>query len=72
MDDMMMGDMMGDDFMMEGEDGGGKPKTRLIVGISVGVVAVAAAGLTVFLKLRKKKREALALADELADLEKEL
>lgn len=72
MDDMMMGDdMMGDDMMMEGE-GGGKPKTGLIVGISVGVIAVVAAGLTVFVKLRKKKKAAAVLAEELADLENDL
>lgn len=72
MDDMMMGDdMMGDDMMMEGGEGG-KSNTGLIVGGITGTVAVAAAGLGVFLKLRKKKRAAAAEAAELAELEKEL
>ncbi|MDE5939838.1 MAG: hypothetical protein K2H37_12245 [Lachnospiraceae bacterium] len=72
MDDMMMGDdMMGGDMMMEGEEGG-KPKTGLIVvGVS-GAVVLAAAGLGVFLKLRKRKRAAAAEAAELAELEKDL
>ncbi|MDE6600984.1 MAG: hypothetical protein K2K90_02235 [Lachnospiraceae bacterium] len=71
MDDMMMGDMMGDDMMMEGEEGG-KPKTGLIVGGVSGTVALAAAGLGVFFKLRKKKKAAEAEAAELAELEKDL
>lgn len=72
MDDMMMGgDMMGDDMMMDGEESG-KPKAGLIVGIAVAVIAVAAAGLAVFFKIRKKKRAAAAEAVELAELEKEL
>ncbi len=72
MDDIMMGDdMMGDDIMLDGGEGG-KPKVGLIVGITVGVIAVAIAGLTVFVKLRKKKKEAQARAEELADLEKDL
>ncbi len=82
MDDMMMGgdmmggDMMGDgmmeDGMMPDGEGGGKPKTGLIVGIAAAVLAVAAAGFVVFLKLRKKKKAALEEAADLADLEKEL
>ncbi|MDE7358317.1 MAG: hypothetical protein K2N39_02590, partial [Lachnospiraceae bacterium] len=71
MDDMMMGDMMGDDMMMEGEEDG-KPKTGLIVGGVSGTVALAAAGLGVFFKLRKKKKAAEAEAAELAELEKDL
>ena len=72
MDDMMMGDdMMGDDMMMEGEEGG-KGNTGIIVGSVSGVVALAGAGLGVFLKLRKKKKAAAAEAAELAALEKEL
>lgn len=71
MDDMMMGDdMMGGD-MMEGEEGG-KPKTGLIVSIVVAVIVVAAAGLTAFVKIRKKKKAQAAEAAELAELEKEL
>lgn len=71
MDDMMMGDDMMGDMMMEGEEGG-KPKTGLIVGSVSGVVVLAAAGLGVFLKLRKKKKAAAAEAAELAELEKDL
>lgn len=77
MDDMMMGgdmmggDMMGDGMMPEGE-GGGKPKTGLIVSIAAVVVAAAAAGFVVFLKLRKKKKTALEEAADLADLENDI
>lgn len=72
MDDMMMGDgMMGDDMMMEDGEGGNS-NTGLIVGGISGAVAVAAAGLGVFFKLRKKKKAAAAEAAELAELEKEL
>ena len=71
MDDMMFDGMMGDDMMM-GDEEGGKPKTGLIVGSISGVVAAAAAGLTVFFKLRKKKKEALERAEEIAELEKDL
>jgi len=72
MDDMMMGDdMMGDDMMMDGEGNGGS-RTGLIVGIIVAVIVVAAAGVTVFVKIRKKKQAAEAEAKELAELEKEL
>lgn len=70
MDDMMMGgDMMGDDMMMEEEQG---PKKGLIIGIVTASVVVAVVVLVVFLKLRKKKKAAQALAEEIADLEKEL
>lgn len=71
MEDMMFDDMMGDDMMM-GDEEGGKPKTGLIVGIVLTVVVLVAAGLIVFLKLRKKKKEALTRAEELADLERDL
>ncbi len=72
MDDMMMGDdMMGDGMMPEDEQGG-KPGTGLIVGGVSGAAAVAAAGVGVFLKLRKKKKAALLEAQELAELEKDL
>ncbi|MDE7232951.1 MAG: hypothetical protein K2N37_07770 [Lachnospiraceae bacterium] len=71
MDDMMFDDMMmGEDMM--GDEEGGKPKTGLIVGGISGVVVAAAAGLTVFLKLRKKKKEALERAEEIAELERDL
>ncbi len=70
-EDMMMEDMMGEDMTMDGGEGT-KPRTGLIVGIAAGVIVLAAAGLIVFLKLRKKKREALAQAEELAELEKDL
>lgn len=77
MDDMMMGgDMMGDgmmgDGMMPDGEGGGKPKTGLIVSIAAVVVAAAVAGFVVFLKLRKKKKAALEEAADLADLEKDI
>lgn len=74
MDDMMMGGdmMMGDDMMMGGEEGGGKPKTGLVVGIAGTVIAAAAAGFGVFLRQRKKKKAALAEAADLADLERDL
>lgn len=74
MDDMMMGGdmMMGEDMMMGDEEGGGKPKTGLIVGIAATVIVAAAAGLGVFLRLRKKKKAALEAAADLADLEKDL
>ncbi len=72
MDDMMGdGRRMGDDMMVEGE-GGGKPKTGIIVGGVSGAVVLVVAGLGVFLKLRKKKKAALLEAQELADLEKDL
>lgn len=72
MEDMYMDDMgMMEDGMMEGEGNGGS-KTKLIVGIAAAVIVVAAAGLTVFFKIRKKKRMAAAEAAELAELEKEL
>ncbi len=70
MDDMMMGDdMMGDDMMMEEGQG---PNKGLIAGIVAACAVVAVAVLVVFLKLRKKKKAAQALAEEIADLEKEL
>lgn len=76
MDDMMMGDMMGGDMMGDGMmpegEGGGKPKTGLIVSIAAVVVAAAVAGFVVFLKLRKKKKAALEVAADLADLENDL
>ncbi len=75
MDDMMMegdmmgGDMMGGDMMMEEEQG---PKKGLIIGLVAASVIVVVAVLVIFLKLRKKKKAAQALAEEIADLEKEL
>ena len=70
-DDMMMeGDMMmGDDMMMEEETGS---KKGLIIGIIIAVAAVAAVGLGVFFAIRKKKKAAKLLADDLLDLESEL
>lgn len=71
-EDMMMGDMdMMDGEMMEGEENGGS-KTGLIVGIAAAVIALAAAGLIIFFRVRKKSRAAAAEAEELAELEKEL
>ena len=72
-EDMAFDDMMGDDPMM-GEDGmmpeeGGGNSKGLIIGIIVAVVVVAAAGLGVFLTIRRKKKAAKLLAEELEDLE---
>ncbi|MDE7198182.1 MAG: hypothetical protein K2O15_04785, partial [Lachnospiraceae bacterium] len=70
-EDMYMDDMgMMDGDMMDGEEGGSR--TGLIVGIVAAVVVVLAIGLTVFFKIRRKKRAAAAEAAELAELEKEL
>ena len=62
-DDMMMGDMMS-------EESGSKK--GLIIGIIIGVVVLGGVGLIVFLTIRKKKKEAKLLADDLLDLEDEL
>lgn len=63
-DDMMYDDMMGD--MMPEESG---PKKGLIIGIVIAVVVLAGIGLGIFLVIRKKKKEAKLLADDLLDLE---
>lgn len=68
-DDAMMDGMMPEDMMME-EEGGSK--AGLIVGIILAVVAVAVVGLIIFLHIRKKKKAAKLLADELSDLEEDL
>ena len=69
-DDMMMGGdmMMGDDMM--GEQSG--PKKGLIIGVIIGVVVLAGAGLAVFLVIRKKQKAAKLLAEDLLDLEKDI
>ena len=72
-DDMMYGDMMYDDMMMGdmmSEESGSKK--GLIIGIIIGVVVLGGVGLIVFLQIRKKKKEAKLLADDLLDLEDEL
>ena len=74
MDDMMGDDMMGEDFMVDGEGG---PKKGWSVGVIVGIVvsvlvAFGVVGLIIFLQIRKKKKAAALLADELSDLEAEL
>ncbi|MCH5262147.1 MAG: hypothetical protein J1F42_04475 [Lachnospiraceae bacterium] len=69
-DDMMFDDMMFDDMMMGDmmpEESG--PKKGLIIGIIIAVVVLAGIGLGVFLMIRKKKKEAKLLADDLLDLE---
>ena len=72
-DDMMMGDMVYDDMMMgEMETEESKPKTGYIVGIILIVVGAAIIWLTVFLRIRKKKKAAALLADDLLELEKEI
>ena len=69
-DDMMMGDgMMGDGMMGEEQ---GAPGKGLIIGIALGVVALVAGGVAVFLQIRKKKKAAKLLADELSELEGEI
>ena len=74
MDDMMDGGMMDGDMLIEGE--GGSPEglaVKFIVGIvAAGVIAVGVIGLIIFLLIRKKKRAAALLADELSDLEADL
>ena len=67
--DMMDGDMMGDGMMPEEQSGS---KKGLIIGIVVGVLVVAIAGVVVFLQIRKKKKAAALIASELNDLEAEL
>ena len=67
--DMMDGDMMGDGMMPEEQSGS---KNGLIIGIVVGVIVVAIAGVVVFLQIRKKKKAAALIASELNDLEAEL
>ncbi len=69
-DPMMDGDMMTDgDMMMEEESGS---KKGLIIGIIVGVVVVAAVvGIVVFLKIRKRKKSAKLLEDDLLSLEED-
>ncbi len=67
--DMMDGDMMGDGMMSEEQSGS---KKGLIIGIVVGVIVVAIAGVVVFLQIRKKKKAAALIASELNDLEAEL
>ena len=69
-DDMMYDDtMMGDD-MMTGEKSG--PRKGLIIGIIIAVVVIAVVGLIVFLTIRKKRKEAKLLADDLLDLERDI
>ncbi len=69
-DDMMIGDgMMGDGMMGEEQSGPGK---GLIIGIVLGVIALAAGGVAAFLQIRKKKKAAKLLADELSELEGEI
>ena len=56
--------------MMPEEQSGSKK--GLIIGIVVGVIVVAIAGVVVFLQIRKKKKAAALIASELNDLEAEL
>lgn len=70
MDNIMMGDdMIGDGMMGEEQQG---PNKGLIAGIVAAGVVVVVAVVVVLLKLRKKKKAAQVLAEEIADLEKEL
>lgn len=73
MDDAMMGgDMMADGDMMMGEEGeGAGKKTGLIAGIVIGVILVAGVGTTVFVEVRKRKKAARLLADDLLSLEED-
>lgn len=70
-DDMMAGDdmMLGGEMMPE-EEGGSK--AGLIIGIIAAVIVAAGAGLGVFLTIRKKKKAAKLLTDDLLDLEEEI
>ena len=67
-DDMMFDDMMGDDMM--GEES--RPVKGLIIGIVLTVIALAVVGLVIFLIIRKKKKAAKLLADDLLDLERDI
>lgn len=72
-DDMMGDDMMGDDMMYDESGSGGKWSLGLIIGVvAAGVVALAVIGTIIFVLVRKKKKAAALLADELSDLETEL
>lgn len=69
-DEMMFDDtMMGEDMMMEEETGA---KKGFVIGIIIAVVALAGIGLAVFFVIRKKKKAAKLLADDLLDLEEEI
>ncbi len=70
-DDMMAGDdmMLGGEMMPE-EEGGSK--AGLIIGIIAAVIVAAGAGLGVFLTIRRKKKAAKLLTDDLLDLEEEI
>ena len=74
MDDMMDGGTMDGDMLIEGEEGSPEGlAVKFIVGIvAAGVIAVGVIGLIIFLLIRKKKRAAALLADELSDLEADL
>lgn len=66
------GDMMYDESMMEGgmipEEEGAKSGKGLLIGIIIAAVAAAIAGLAVFLVIRKKKKAAKLLEEDLEDL----
>lgn len=64
-----MVDMGMDMGMMEEEP---KSRTGLIVGIIIGVLALAAAGTVVFLKVKKKKKAVKELAEDLFDLDNDI
>lgn len=68
-DDSMMDDMMADDMMPEEESGS---KGGLIAGIIAVVVVAGIAGTVIFLQIRKKRKAAKALADELSELEEDI
>lgn len=68
-DDMGMDGGMMEGDMMPGDEGGGQKKNGTIIAI-IAVVAVAAiAGVIVFLQIRKKKKAAQMLAEDLSDLD---
>lgn len=67
-DDMGMGDGMMDGDMMIEEEGGQKKPGTIIAVIAVVIVA-AVAGVIVFIQIRKKKKAAQTLAEDLSDLD---
>ncbi|MCM1039728.1 MAG: hypothetical protein NC314_04395 [Roseburia sp.] len=67
--------MMDDEYMMDMEgmdEEGGSHTTAIIVGIIAGVAVVAGIGIFVFLRLKKKKKDALLLADDLRSINDDL
>lgn len=68
--------MTGNDMVMGGDMMGGEVQTGskkgVVIGIIVAVIVIGNIGLVVFLRIRKKKKAAKLLADELSELENEI